>query len=225
MRSNVYEGTKRKKIISQFLCWPVILGLAACQTIQPPNPQNSSKTAQLYSGRILIQSEHEKQTGDIELLLQDDGVRLRVLAPVIGSRIWELRANDSQILMYDYRDQSSSLHENSLEIREEFLGVDVKLGEIQELLQQPTKVSFLEVVKRDEDQRAIELVKRDSVLGDRLSVEINKWQEGEAGLFPQKMKLEDPFTGNQIILVFRAKQEIAGEPIVFEELPTLKPSS
>ncbi len=33
------------------------------------------------------------------------------------------------------------------------------------------------------------------------------------------MKLEDPFTGNKIILVFRAKQEIAGEPIVFEELP------
>ncbi len=88
--------------------------------------------------------------------------------------------------MYDYRDQSSSLHENSLEIREEFLGVDVKLGEIQELLQQPTKVSFLEVVKRDEGQRAIKLVKRDSVLGDRLSVEINRWQEGEAGLFPRK---------------------------------------
>ena len=171
MRSNVYEGTQRKKIISHFFCWPVILGLAACQTIQPPNLQNPTKTAQLYSGRILIQSENEKQTGDIELLLQEDGVRLRVLTPVIGTRIWELRANDSQILMYDYRDQSSSLHENSLEIREEFLGVDVQLGEIQELLQHPRKVSLLEVVKRDENQRAIELVKQDSVLGDQLSVE------------------------------------------------------
>ena len=225
MRSNVYEGSARKKVTFQFFIWPVILGLAACQTIQPPNPQNHTKTSQLYSGRILIQSEHENQTGDIELLLQDDGVRLRVLAPVIGSRIWELRANDSQILMYDFRDQSSSLHKNSMEIREEFLGVDVKLGEIQELLQQPTEVSFLEVVKRDEDQRAIELVKRDSVLGDRLSVEINRWQVGEAGLFPQKIKLEDPFSGNKIILVFRARQEIIGEPIVFEEPPTLKPSS
>jgi hypothetical protein len=225
LRSNVYEGSAREKVTSQFFIWPVILGLAACQTIPPPNPQNLTKTAQLYSGRILIQSEYEKQTGDIELLLQDDGVRLRVLAPVIGSRIWELRANDSQILLYDYRDQSSSLHENSMEIREEFLGVDVKLAEIQELLQQPTKVSLLEVEKRDEDQRVIELVKRDSVLGDRLSVKINRWQEGEAGLFPQKMKLEDPFTGNKIILVFRARQEITGEPLVFEELSTFKPSS
>ena len=225
MRSNVYEGAQRKKIIYKFLRWPVILGLAACQTIQPPNLQNSTKTAQLYTGRILIQSENEKQTGDIELLLQEDGVRLRVLAPVIGTRIWELRVNDSQILMHDYRDQSSSLHENSLEIREEFLGVNVQLGEIQELLQQPTKVSFLEVLKRDENQRAIELVKRDSVLGDQLSVEINRWQEGEAGLFPQKMKLEDPFTGNTIILVFRSRQSIAGEPIVFDKLPEFKPSS
>ena len=225
MRSNVYEGTPRKKVIYQFLSWPVILGLGACQTIQPPNLLNPSKTAQLYSGRILIKSENEKQTGDIELLLQEDGVRLRVLAPVIGTRIWELRANDSQILMYDYRDQSSSLHENSLEIREEFLGVDVQLSEIQELLQHPMKVSLLEVVKRDENQRAIELVKRDSVLGDQLSVEINRWQEGEAGLFPQKMKLEDPFTGNKIILVFRSRQSIAGEPIVFEKLPELIPSS
>ena len=81
------------------------------------------------------------------------------------------------------------------------------------------------MVKRDEDRRAIELVKRDNVLGDRINVEINKWQEGEAGLFPQKMKLEDLFTGNKIILVFRARQEITGEPIVFEELPTPKPSS
>ncbi len=225
MRSNVYEGAQRKKIIFQFLSWPVILGLAACQTIQPPNLQNLSKTAQLYSGRILIQSENEKQTGDIELLLQEDGVRLRVLAPVIGTRIWELRANDLQILMHDYRDQSSSLHENSLEIREEFLGVDVQLGEIQELLQQPTKVSFLEVLNSDENQRAIKLVKRDSVLGDQLSVEINRWQEGEAGFFPQKMKIEDPFTGNKIILVFRSRQSIMGEPIVFEKLPELKPSS
>ena len=225
MRSNVYEGAQRKKIIYQPLSLPVIFGLAACQTIQPPNLQNPSKTAQLYSGRILIQSENEKQTGDIELLLQKDGVRLRVLAPVIGTRIWELRVNDSQILMHDYRDQSSSLHENSLEIREEFLGVDVQLGEIQELLQQPTKVSFLEVLKRDENQRAIELVKRDSVLGDQLSVEINRWQEGEAGLFPQKMKLEDSFTGNKIILVFRSRQSIAGEPIVFDKLPEFKPSS
>ena len=225
MRSNVYEGTQRKKIISHFFCWPVILGLAACQTIQPPNLQNPTKRAQLYSGRILIQSDNEKQTGDIELLLQEDGVRLRVLAPVIGTRIWELRANDSQILMYDYRDQSSSLHENSLEIREEFLGVDVQLGEIQELLQHPRKVSLLEVVKRDENYRAIELVKQDSVLGDQLSVEINRWQEGEAGLFPQKMKLEDHFTGNKIILVFRSRQSIVGEPIVFEKLPELKPSS
>ena len=225
MRSNVYEGTPRKKIIYQFLSWPVILGLGACQTIQPPNLQNPTKTSHLYSGRIFIQSENEKQTGDIELLLQEDGVRLRILAPIIGTRIWELRASDSQILMYDYRDQSASLHENSLEIREQFLGVNVQLGEIQELLQQPTKVSFLEVLKRDENQRAIELVKRDSVLGDQLSVEINRWQEGEAGLFPQKMKLKDPFTGNKIILVFRSRQSIAGEPIVFEKLPELKPSS
>ena len=225
MRSNVYEGAQRKKIIYQPLSLPVIFGLAACQTIQPPNLQNPTKTAQLYSGRILIQSENEKQTGDIELLLQEDGVRLRVLAPVIGTRIWELRGNDSQILMHDYRDQSSSLHENSLEIREEFLGVDVQLGEIQELLQQPTKVSFLEVLKWDENQRAIKLVKRDSVLGHQLSVEINRWQEGEAGLFPQKMKLEDPFTGNTIILVFRSRQSIAGEPIVFDKLPEFKPSS
>ena len=186
MRSNVYEGTPRKKIIYQFLSWPVIFGLAACQIIQPPNLQNPTKTSQLYSGRILIQSENEKQTGDIELLLQEDGVRLRMLAPVIGTRIWELRASDSQILMYDYRDQSSSLHENSLEIREEFLGVNVQLGEIQELLQQPTKVSFLEVLKRDENQRAIELVKRDSVLGNQLSVEINRWQEGKLGCFLRK---------------------------------------
>ena len=224
MRSNVYEGTQRKKVIHQFFSWPVILGLVACQTIQPPNLQNPSKTVHLYLGRILIQSENEKQTGDIELLLQDDGVRLRVLAPVIGTRIWELRANDSQILINDYRDQSSSLYENSLEIREEFLGLDVKLGEIQELLEQPTKVSFLDVVKRDEYQRAIDLVKRDSVLGDRFSVEINRWQEGEAGLFPQKMKLEDSFTGNKIVLVLRSRQTIAGEPIVFEKLPELKPS-
>ena len=225
MRSNVYEGSARKKVTFQFFIWPIILGLAACQTIQPPTPQNPTKTSQLYSGRILIQSEHEKQTGDIELLLQDDGVRLRVLAPVIGSRIWELRANDSQILMYDYRDQSSSLHVNTAEVRGKFLGVDVNLSEIQEVLQQPKKVSFLEVLRRDEDQRAIELVKRDSAFGDLLSIHINRWQEGEAGLFPQKMKLEEPFSGNKIILVFRARQEIIGEPIDFEELPDLNTSN
>ena len=89
MRSDVYEGPQRKKITFQVLIGPIIFGLAACQTIQPPVLRNSSQPAQLYSGRIFIQSENEKQTGNVELLLQDDGVRLRVLAPVIGSRIWE----------------------------------------------------------------------------------------------------------------------------------------
>ena len=224
MRGNVYERPQRKKVTFQFFIGLVIFKLAACQTIQPPTLHTHPQTAQLYSGRIFIQSENEKQTGDIELLLQDDGVRLRILAPVIGSRIWELRVNDSQILMYDYRDQSSSLHVNTAEVRGKFLGVDVNLSEIQEVLQQPKKVSFLEVLRRDEDQRAIELVKRDSAFGDLLSIHINRWQEGEAGLFPQKMKLEEPFSGNKIILVFRARQEIIGEPIDFEELPDLNTS-
>ena len=225
MRGNVYEGPQRKKVTFQFFIGLVIFKLAACQTIPPPTLHTHPKTAQLYSGRIFIQSENEKQTGDIELLLQDDGVRLRILAPVIGSRIWELRVNDSQILMYDYRDQSSSLHVNTAEVRGNFLGVDVNLSEIQEVLQQPKKVSFLEVLRRDEDQRVIELVKRDCAFGDLLSIYINRWQKGEAGLFPQKMKLEEPFSGNKIILVFRARQEIIGEPIDFEELPDLNTSN
>tara|TARA_B100001093_G_scaffold504592_1_gene560643 strand:+ start:484 stop:1161 length:678 start_codon:yes stop_codon:yes gene_type:complete len=225
LRSDVYEGPQRKKITFQVLIGPIIFGLAACQTIQPPVLRNSSQPAQLYSGRIFIQSENEKQTGNVELLLQDDGVRLRVLAPVIGSRIWELQANDSQILMYDYRDQSSTLQLNSSEFWEEFLGVDVKLGEIKDLLQQPAKVSFLEVLKQDEDQRAVKLVRRDKILGNLLSIEINRWQEGQAGLFPQKMKFEDHLSGNKFTLVFRARQEIFGEPIVFEEPPKLIPSN
>ena len=225
MRGNVYEGPQRKKVTFQFFIGLVIFELAACQKIQPPSFHTRPQTAQLYSGRIFIQSESEKLTGNIELLLQDDGISLRVLAPVIGSRIWELRANDSQILMYDYRDQSSSLHVNTTEFRGNFLGVDVNLSEIQEILKQPRKVSFLKVLRRDEDQRAIELVKRDSALGDLLTIHINRWQEGETGLFPQKMKLEEPFTGNKIILVFRARQEIIGEPIDFGDLSDLNTSN
>jgi outer membrane biogenesis lipoprotein LolB len=193
--------------------------------IQPPPPQGSPKIAQLYSGRILIQSANESQTGDIELLLQKDGVRLRVLAPVIGSRIWELRANDSMISMYDYRDQTSKLHLNSPKIRERFLGVDVNLGELRDLLQKPTAVSRFEVVKKDGEQRALGLVKRDAVLGDLLTIDINRWEESEVGFFPQKIKLEEPSTGNKIIFHFRTLQEVIGEPIVFDASQTQTPSS
>lgn len=167
----------------------------------------------------MLQSELASQTGDVELLLQNDGLQLRVLAPLLGSRVWEMRANSKSVWIYDYREQTTELHNNTSELREEWLGVDLPLAALEELLLKPTSIRLFSVLKADESQRPLRLGYNQEGRAGRLDLTITAWRESEVGDYPQKLTIQDPFTGNRVVFAFRERREVLTEPLDFS-LPT-----
>ena len=110
-----------------------ILLIAGCRTPAPPQiPSSSLSSGHLRaSGRILLAVGGEKHTGELALeLSRDNHLRLQIFAPLVGSLLYELRSDPKRFLVLNHQESRYWLDENTPEVRQEWLGMDLSLEEL-----------------------------------------------------------------------------------------------
>ena len=99
--------------------------------------QNSDKFIGYFniSGRILFKHPEGKHNGEFLMQISSSSeMKMRIFAPIIGSLIYELRAGPEKFLILNYQDKNYALRENSLEVRKNWLGMDLLVEELRWLI-------------------------------------------------------------------------------------------
>ena len=87
------------------------------------------------SGRILFKHPDGKHSGELLMQISSSSeLKLRIFAPIVGSLIYELRAGPERFLVLNYQDKNFVLEENSWEVRQTWLGMDLSLDELRWLI-------------------------------------------------------------------------------------------
>ena len=110
-----------------------ILLLTGCRTLSPPQTLSpASSSGHLHaSGRILLAAGGERHTGELALELSPENhLRLQIFAPLVGSLLYELRSDPGRFLVLNHQDSRYWLDENTPEVRQEWLGMDLSLEEL-----------------------------------------------------------------------------------------------
>ena len=117
--------------------WGCVLAVSGCQIrpVPPPVPQVFllSHAFENYqsAGRILLATTEQKYAGELEFgLSQDFELRLQIFTPILGTLVYEIRANPNQFMVLDFQNQEYLLAENIPAIREQWLGMDLSLEEL-----------------------------------------------------------------------------------------------
>ena len=88
---------------------PGLFLFLGCTTSSPPSPTTSSKYESgnfLAIGKVLFRQPDQKQSGDLELRYSDPGrFQLKIFTPLVGSLIYELRADKQQLMVLDYHNE------------------------------------------------------------------------------------------------------------------------
>ncbi len=123
----------------------MLLWISGCalftETKHSVSPTSKLPTPSIYSGyydvsgRILFKHPEGKHNG--ELLIQfssNSEMKLKIFAPFVGSLIYELRADPKKFLVLNYQGKNFVLEENSSEVRQTWLGMDLTLDELKWLI-------------------------------------------------------------------------------------------
>ncbi len=184
-------------------------------------------TAYVYTGRLLLQSSQVSQTGDTELYLQEGGLRLVILAPLLGTRLLEIRANEQQVLILDYQKQRFEQKPNTAELREEWLGVDLSPQELRLLLTTPN--ALLQESERWQlpQSATTEMVlqRQDATGAVRLTIQVRSWQEDANGRYPYRLEVQDEQSGNRLVLVVRERAPLPTIRLDFTPPEAFPPAS
>ena len=101
-------------------------------TPTPKSPQ-TVKYSGFYdvSGRILFKNPDGKYIGEYLMQISTSSeMKLRIFVPIVGSLIYELRVGPEKILVLNFQENNFVLKENSWEVRQKLLGMDLSLNEI-----------------------------------------------------------------------------------------------
>ncbi|MEC7630918.1 MAG: lipoprotein insertase outer membrane protein LolB, partial [SAR324 cluster bacterium] len=168
---------------------PGLFLFLGCTTSSPPSPTISSKSESshfLASGKVLFRQPDQKQSGDLELRYSDPGrFQLKIFTPLVGSLIYELRADKQQLMVLDYHNEWFVLKANDADARREWLGMDLSLEELGWLLQgireRPPKGWSL-ISNHSESMRIIQAEKEISISFDPQGriLSLEKFNEGLA---------------------------------------------
>ncbi len=89
----------------------------------------------VVSGRILFKHPDGKHNGEFLMQISNSlKMKLSIFAPFVGSLIYELRAGFDKFMVLNYQDKSYVLEENSREVRQKWLGMDLSLDELRWLI-------------------------------------------------------------------------------------------
>ena len=110
---------------------------SGCETLTAPQPGSQffflPKTLDNYeaSGRILLTISQRSYTGELEFSLSNNlELRLQIFTPLVGTLLYEIRANPSQFMILDFRKGKYFLGQNTSPVRRRWLGVDITLTEL-----------------------------------------------------------------------------------------------
>jgi len=220
---------------------PGLFLFLGCTTSSPPSPTISSKSESshfLASGKVLFRQPDQKQSGDLELRYSDPGrFKLKIFTPLVGSLIYELRADKQQLMVLDYHNEWFVLKANDADARREWLGMDLSLEELGWLLQgireRPPKGWSL-ISNRSESMRISQAEKEISISFDpqgriltlekfneglaEYEVTISRYLEADPFSAPRMLQITD-FSGNyqlRLVLSQVRRPSSFAEPISFE---------
>lgn len=130
------------------LVYPVIISilwLSGCSSITAPDISglqstelsqlNQSKGNYYGSGRIFFKNPDAKHSGELEIqVAAESELRLSIYTPLVGSLIYELRANTEKFLLLNFQENNYVLEANTSKVRQTWLGMDLSLTELKWLL-------------------------------------------------------------------------------------------
>jgi len=147
-------------------------------------------------------------------------MKLRIFVPIVGSLIYELRAGPEKFLILNYQDKNFVLEENSWEVRQTWLGMDLSPDELRWLIigHLPEKTqswkrkklptgewqltkNTTEIRIRYNSDGYIESMNkaREGLL--EYKAKIPQYQKEKESFFPKKVQIED-YTGNNLWMIY-----------------------
>ena len=173
------------------------------------------------SGRIFFKYPDGIHNGELLIQISSSSeMKLRIFAPIVGSLIYELRAGPEKFMVLNYQDKNFVLEENSWEVRQTWLGMDLSLDELKWLIvgrlpekTQSWKRKKLSTGEWQLTQNSTEIRIRhnsdgyiDSMNKSRdglLEYEaiIPQYKKEKDSFFPKKVQIED-YTGNNLWIMY-----------------------
>ena len=114
----------------------LLLGAAGCATIDSVSRPQSFFLPHSFenyqsAGRVLLVTPDQKIPGELEFSLSGNlELRIQFFTPLIGSLVYEIRANPDQFMILDFQEKQYILDQNVSHIRQEWLGIDISLIEL-----------------------------------------------------------------------------------------------
>ena len=173
------------------------------------------------SGRILFKHPDGKHNGELLMQISSSSeMKLRIFAPIVGSLIYELRAGPERFLVLNYQDKNFVLEENSWEVRQTWLGMDLSLDELRWLIigRLPEKTqswkrkklptgewqltqNTTEIRIRYNSDGYIESMNKSREGLLEYKAKIPQYQKEKESFFPKKVQIED-YTGNNLWMIY-----------------------
>ena len=202
-----------------------ILLIAGCRSPSPPQtPSLSLSSRHLHaSGRILLAAGGKKHTGELALELSPDNhLRLQIFAPLVGSLLYELHSDPERFLVLNHQEFRYWLDENTPEVRQEWLGMDLSLEELGwivrghiperppsgwEVIQSNSETQTLQrapVILRITLDEAGQLQTLEKSVGglQEYTVRISGYQMFSGQSFPRKISITKTTGQNRLVLAF-----------------------
>ena len=138
-RERKNKKPNRTKWFPQLLIVSILSAIWASGCATPPAPVPRPqlfllpKTLDSYqaAGRILLTVSNRRYTGELEFSLSNNlELRLQIFTPLIGTVLYEIRANPRQFMILDFREEKYFLGQNTPPVRKKWLGVDISLTEL-----------------------------------------------------------------------------------------------
>ena len=173
------------------------------------------------SGRILFKHPEGEHNGEFLMHISSSSeMKLRIFAPIVGSLIYELRVEPEKFLVLNYQEKNFVLEENSWEVRQNWLGMDLSLDELRWLIigRLPEKTQSwkrnklptgeLLLTQNNTEIRIlynsdgnIESMNKFREGFQEYKAKITKYQKVNESFFPKKVHIED-YTGNNLWIIY-----------------------
>ncbi|MBF0279216.1 MAG: DUF4292 domain-containing protein [SAR324 cluster bacterium] len=182
------------------------------------------------AGRVLLVTPDQKVPGELEFSLSRDlELRFQVFAPIIGTLVYEFRANKDQFMILDFREKKYFLDDNDSQTRQQWFGIDISLNELrwvvwgriprQEFEQhQGHYVSSKSLKFTSKEAEFFVTLDANGIMSQLIKevegvliykVSLQKYQEIEGNLFPKVIQIISPLNQGKLRLVMN---EIRSQP-------------
>ena len=182
------------------------------------------------SGRIFFKHPDGKHNGELLMQISSSSeIKMRIFAPIVGSLIYELRAGPERFLVLNYQDKNFVLEENSWEVRQTWLGMDLSLDELRWLIigrlpektqswkrkklptgewQLTQNISEIRIRYNSDDYIESMNKSREGLL--EYKAKVLQYQKENESIFPKKVQIEDHLSKNLWMMSIKELHAVSG---------------